>query len=82
MPRFSGGRGGSGGKRSGSRGDDSRGGQRRDGRVASQQRGGGERSQVVAAAAFGDAIERTAARAARGRNVRELLEGIGTPARA
>ncbi|HEY9283795.1 MAG TPA: DEAD/DEAH box helicase, partial [Pyrinomonadaceae bacterium] len=38
-----------------------------------------ERPPAAAASAFNDAIERTAARAARQRPVRELLEGIGTP---
>ena len=83
MPRFSGSRGG-GGRRGRPRGDDSRGGGPRDDSRGGGRRGArgtsaprGERPQ--AAAASGDAIERTAARAARQRPVRELLEGIGTP---
>ncbi|HLL74704.1 MAG TPA: DEAD/DEAH box helicase [Pyrinomonadaceae bacterium] len=90
MPRFSGGRGGGGrgsggGRRGRTRDDDPRGSagaRRHDGRGASEQRGRGERPQGPPAAAFNDAIERTAARAARQRPVRELLEGIGTPAPA
>jgi len=85
MPRFSGGRrgGGGGARRGWTRGDDPRGptgGKRDAGRGTSQQRGRDERSQAAANLSFNDAIERTAARAARQRSVRELLEGTGKPA--
>jgi superfamily II RNA helicase len=86
MPRLSGGGRGRGGGNSrrgrATTGGGSRTGKRRDERA--RRDGGSSRAahdvrSQQATAAVGDAIERTASRAARQRDVRRLLEGIGTP---